>query len=65
MANRDLKLTSVKIHQDLAENFKVQSAVTGFSLQKLVNRSLHLFMNDSEFKSKLMSYSVLATSGSL
>lgn len=65
MANRDLKLTSVKIHSDLAENFKIQSALTGFSLQKLVNRSIHLFMNDSEFKAKLMSYSVLATSGSL
>ncbi len=65
MKSDNLKLTSVKIHKDLAENFKVQSAVTGFSLQKLVNRSLHLFMNDSEFKIKIMSYSTLSPSGSL
>lgn len=65
MKSDNLKLTSVKIHKDLAENFKVQSAVTGFSLQKLVNRTLHLFMNDSEFKIKIMSYSTLSPSGSL
>jgi hypothetical protein len=65
MRNDNLKLTSVKIHKDLADNFKVDSAMTGFSLQKLVNRSLHLFMTDLEFRSRLMSYSTLATSGSL
>jgi hypothetical protein len=65
MGNDNLKLTSVKIHRDLAENFKVESAITGFSLQKLVNRTLHLFMTDPEYKSKLMCYSSLATSGSL
>jgi hypothetical protein len=65
MANRDLRLTSVKIHPDLAENFKIQNAVTNFSLQKLVNRSLHMFLIDPEFKSKIMSYSALAPSGSL
>lgn len=65
MRNDNLKLTSVKIHRDLAENFKVESAITGFSLQKLVNRTLHLFMTDPEYKTKLMCYSSLATSGSL
>jgi hypothetical protein len=65
MKNDNLKLTSVKIHKDLADNFKVESALTGFSLQKLVNRSLHMFMADPEFKTKLMCYSTLATSGSL
>ncbi len=66
MGKRDnLKLTSVKIHQDIAENFKVESARTGFSLQKLVNRTMHLFMNEPEFKTKIMSYTALATSGSL
>jgi len=65
MKRDNLKLTSVKIHKDLADNFKVQSAVTGFSLQKLVNRTLHLFMNDPEFKIKIMAYSTLSPSGSL
>jgi len=65
MKKDSLKLTSVKIHRDLAENFRVESAITGFSLQKLVNRSLHLFLSDPEYKTKLMCYSSLATSGSL
>lgn len=66
MSKRDnLKLTSVKIHQDIAENFKIESARTGFSLQKLVNRTMHLFMNEPEFRTRIMSYTNLATSGSL
>jgi hypothetical protein len=65
MNNEKLKLTSVKIHTDLAENFKVESARTGLSLQKLVNRTMHLFITEPDFRAKIMSYSVLATSGSL
>jgi hypothetical protein len=63
--NDNLKLTSVKIHSDLAESFRIESARTGFSLQKLVNRTIHLFINDPQFKENLMSYSSLAPSGSL
>jgi len=65
MKNDKLKLTSVKIYKDLADEFKVESAKTGLSLQKLVNRTMHLFMNEPEFKTKIMSYSNLSTSGSL
>ena len=60
-----LKLTCVKIHKDLSENFKVESAKTGLSLQKFVNRSIHLYLTDSEFKVKMLTYNQLATSGSL
>lgn len=60
-----LKLTSVKIHKDLAENFKVESAKTGLSLQKFVNRTIHLYLSDSDFKLKMLTYNHLATSGSL
>jgi len=60
-----LKLTSVKIHKDLAENFKVESAKTGLSLQKFVNRTIHLYLTDSDFKLKMLTYNHLATSGSL
>lgn len=65
MRNENLKLTSVKIYKDLADEFKIESAKTGLSLQKLVNRTMHLFINEPEFKSRIMSYSTLSTSGSL
>jgi predicted DNA binding CopG/RHH family protein len=66
MAYQDrLKLTSVKIHKDLSENFKVESAKTGLSLQKFVNRTIHLYLTDPDFKVKMLTYNHLATSGSL
>ena len=43
-----LKLTSVKIEDDLFEDFKVASIRQKFNLQKLVNRSIHLYLTDEE-----------------
>ena len=43
MANSNLKLTSVKIVDHLFEDFKVSSIRHKFNLQKLVNRTIHLF----------------------
>ena len=65
MANKDLKLTSVKIHQDMMDQFKVMSVKTKFTLQKIVNRSLHMYLNDVEFRNIIHNYNVLTTSGSL
>jgi len=65
MLKDNLKLTSVKIHRDLFEEFKIESIRTNLSLQKLVNRTMHMFVNNSDFKKEIMSYSALATSGSL
>lgn len=60
-----LTLTSVKIHKDLLSNFKVESLGTGLSMQKLVNRSINMFLTDPEFRLKLLTYNNLVTSGSL
>jgi hypothetical protein len=65
MNNKNLKLTSVKIHEDLAENFKIETVRTGMTLQKLINRSIHLFLTDDEYKYKLLQYNNLVTSGSI
>jgi len=65
MRNKDLKLTSVKIHEDLADNFKIETVRTGMTLQKLINRSIHLFLTDADYKYKLLAYNQLATSGSI
>ena len=60
-----LKLTSVKIADRLFEDFKVSSIRYKFNLQKLVNRSVHLYLTNEEFRKKLHNHTDLMVSGSL
>jgi len=50
MASKNLKLTSVKIVDHLFDDFKVSSIRHKFNLQKLVNRSVNLYLTDEEFR---------------
>jgi hypothetical protein len=63
--NNQLVLTSVKVHGDVFEEFKVASIKNKFNLQKLLNRAMHLYLNDDDFKNQLHGYNVLVMSGSL
>jgi hypothetical protein len=63
--NDQLTLTSVKVHQDLFEEFKVASIKNKFNLQKLTNRAIHLYLNDEEFRKQLHNHTELVLSGSL
>ena len=47
------KLTSVKINTDLQKKFKIECVEEDMNLQKLVNRSLHLYLSDSKFRKKI------------
>ena len=60
-----LKLTSVKIADRLFEDFKVSSIRYKFNLQKLVNRAVHLYLNDEDFRKKIHNHTELTVSGSL
>lgn len=60
----DVKLTSVKILKDLYSNFKRVTLDDKMSLQKLVNRSLTLYVEDPNFKEKIDSFAELQVSGS-
>jgi|TARA_R110001583_G_scaffold80907_1_gene216533 hypothetical protein len=62
--NNEEKLTSVKVIDELYKKFREKSIREDFSLQKLVNRSLDLFVYDKEFAKKVMEYSELEESGS-
>ena len=53
MAKGNLKLTSVKVDADVFEEFKVDCLRDKFTLQKLVNASLFLYLNDEEFRKKI------------
>ncbi len=63
--NEKLTLTSVKVHQDLFEEFKVASIKNKFNLQKLTNRAIHLYLSDEEFRKQLHNHTDLVMSGSL
>ena len=65
MKKAETKLTSVKIISDLYQKFRVSSiSENGITLQKLVNRSINLYLNDEDYKNKLNNYNQLQTSGS-
>ena len=59
-----LKLTSVKLEEKLFEDFKVASIRKKFNLQKLVNRSIHLYLTDEEFAKQIHTHNSLTISGS-
>ncbi len=58
------KLTSVKVKDDLFEEFKVLCVRTKFSLQKLVDRSIHLYLTEEEYRKQLHNHTNLSLSGS-
>jgi hypothetical protein len=58
------KLTSVKVNEELFEEFKVLCVRTKFSLQKLVDRSIHSYITDEDYRKKLHNHTNLSLSGS-
>lgn len=55
MENKDI-LTSVKVDKDLFETFKIECVKRKFSLNKLVNRTMDLYLNDENFRKQINSY---------
>jgi hypothetical protein len=60
----DYKLTSVKILRELYKKFKLNALDDEFTLQKLVNRSMDLYVLDKQFKKEIQLYDKLIPSGS-
>jgi len=52
------KLTSVKIDEDLFNDFKVECIKRKFSFQKLAERAIDLYMKDEEFRKKVHSHKI-------
>ena len=61
---RDNKLTSVKVDEGLFEEFKISCIKHKFSLQKLVDRSMHLYLTNDDFKKQINNHTNLSISGS-
>ena len=58
------KLTSVKVSEELFEEFKVLCVRTKFSLQKLVDRSIHMYLTDEDYRKQIHNRTNLVLSGS-
>tara|TARA_B100000131_G_scaffold31808_1_gene29581 strand:+ start:143 stop:340 length:198 start_codon:yes stop_codon:yes gene_type:complete len=56
-----LKLTTVKILKRLYADFKHKSLDNNFTLQKLVNRSIHLYNTDVEYQRKIENANLVKT----
>jgi hypothetical protein len=59
-----LKLTSVKLLDNLYKKFKISNLDDNFTLQKLINRSMDLYVHNVEFRSTINEYKNLKPSGS-
>ena len=62
--NKETKLTSVKIIDELYKNFKSKVVQNGFNLRKLVNRSIYLYNKDTSFENTIHKEDSLTASGS-
>ena len=59
MSKKDMTLTSVKIQSDLFEEFKIECVKRKFSLQKLADRAVHLYLTDDNFRKQIHSHNNL------
>tara|TARA_Y100000361_G_C11147252_1_gene338801 strand:- start:1071 stop:1271 length:201 start_codon:yes stop_codon:yes gene_type:complete len=64
MSQKETTLTSVKIFKNLYNDYKYLTVNDSMSFQKLVNRSIYLYLNDDKFKEKINETTELKISGS-
>lgn len=58
---KNVKLTSVNILEDVYKKFKIVSLDQSMNLQKLVNRALDLYNNDESFREKINNHNNLSS----
>lgn len=59
MNKTNMTLTSVKVQSELFEDFKMSCVKHKFSLQKLVDRTIHLYLTDDEFRKSIHNHNNL------
>jgi len=47
------KLTSVRVEQELFEDFKIECVRYKFSFQKLADREIYFYLTDDKFREKI------------
>jgi len=53
MNDANYKLTTVKVLSENYSEFKMKALNSDMTLQKLVNRAIHLYLSDADFKKQL------------
>ena len=53
--NKDI-LTSVKVNPELFDTFKIECVKRKFSLNKLVNQAMDLYLKDESFRKQVSNY---------
>ena len=64
MSKANTKLTTVKIIRDIYSKFKQISFDSDTTLQRIVNRTLHLYTENEEYRHHLNNHDDLQISGS-
>ena len=59
MTKKEMTLTSVKVQSELFEDFKVACVRHKFSLQKLADRAIHMYLTDEDFKRQIHNHNSL------
>ena len=59
-----LKLTSVKLLDNLYKKFKISNLDDNFTLQKLINRSMDLYVHNEDFRNQINEWENIKQSGS-
>jgi hypothetical protein len=59
MTKKEMTLTSVKVQSELFDDFKISCVKHKFSLQKLVDRTVHLYLTDEEFRKNIHNHNNL------
>jgi hypothetical protein len=59
MSKKEMTLTSVKVQSELFEDFKMSCVKHKFSLQKLVDRTVHLYLTNEEFRKNIHNHNNL------
>ena len=59
MTKKEMTLTSVKVQSELFEDFKVACVRHKFSLQKLADRAIHMYLTDEDFKRHIHNHNSL------
>ena len=62
---KDLQLTSVKVDPQLFSEFKILCVQSKFTLQKLTDRALHLYVTNESFRSQIHGYINTEYTGSI
>ena len=55
---KDQTLTSVKVDPELFDQFKISCIKYKFSLQKLTDRAIHMYLTDETFRKQIHNHQI-------